>query len=74
MESAITYFPRNLTNYGHKIAPTIRKYYYPFRYLTMSWNRLYFVPKADILTSYGIGKVFNIAELKDLFYIDRFVD
>lgn len=70
IKSAQITFPRNITNYGHKIVQYIQKYYKSFKFLTMAWNQEYYVPKAEILTSYGAGQVFNIAETEDLFNLD----
>ena len=34
------------------------------------WNQNVEVPKADIFTSRGIGQVFNIAEMDEMFKVD----
>jgi hypothetical protein len=68
INSAILRF--NITNYGHKIVPTIKRFSGMKHPPILIWNRGVEVPKADIFTSRGTGQTFNIAEMDKVFKID----
>lgn len=62
-----------LTDYEHKIVPLIRtrsKIDW-FRNQTGSWNDLYQVPFAEVLTSRGFGFAFNVMNSSDIYKVDK---
>lgn len=57
-------------NYGHEIAPYLRKYGMDIKLLNMKlfWEQDFAAPVADLITDMGYGYSFNIAPIDDMFH------
>lgn len=60
---------RNITGYGHKIVPILRKYASVTltKQMSIIWDGQYAVPTAHLLTTMLFGFSFNIAGFEDIF-------
>ncbi|XP_070497894.1 pickpocket protein 28-like [Chironomus tepperi] len=63
----------NITGYGHKIVPILRKYASKSirNQLSFTWDGQYAVPTAQVLTTMAFGYSFNIADFDDIFEESR---